>query len=70
MTSAAKDMIGAMLTLEIHDRITAEQLMKHAWFTATTTVPAAALGAHMVKRLKAFSSMGKMKRLALVVLAR
>lgn len=34
------------------------------------TAPAAALGAHMVKRLRAFAGMSKMKRLALVVLAR
>lgn len=34
------------------------------------TAPAAALGAHMVKRLRAFAGMSRMKRLALVVLAR
>ncbi|MEW5313687.1 MAG: hypothetical protein WDW38_005232 [Sanguina aurantia] len=32
--------------------------------------PAAALGAHMVKRLRAFTGMSRLKRLALVVLAR
>lgn len=34
------------------------------------TAPAAALGQHMVKRLRAFAGMSRMKRLALVVLAR
>lgn len=70
VTQAAKDMISAMLTLDPRERASAEELLRHPWFTAASTAPAAALGLHMVKRLKAFSSMGKMKRLALVVLAR
>jgi len=42
----------------------------HACTQVAATAPAAALGAHMVKRLRAFAGMSKMKRLALVVLAR
>jgi hypothetical protein len=43
---------------------------KRRWFQVAATAPAAALGAHMVKRLRAFAGMSRMKRLALVVLAR
>jgi hypothetical protein len=55
---------------EISKRATAPDLLQHRWFQVAATAPAAALGAHMVKRLRAFAGMSRMKRLALVVLAR
>lgn len=70
VTDAAKDMITQMLVLDINQRALASKLMEHKWFTVAATAPAAALGAHMVKRLRAFAGMSRMKRLALVVLAR
>ncbi|KAF5836831.1 kinase-like domain-containing protein [Dunaliella salina] len=70
VTEAAKDMITLMLVMDITDRASAKQLLQHRWFQVAATAPAAALGAHMVKRLRAFAGMSKMKRLALVVLAR
>lgn len=70
VTEAAKDMISQMLVMDITRRATAKQLLQHRWFQVAATAPAAALGAHMVKRLRAFAGMSRMKRLALVVLAR
>jgi len=70
VTEAAKDMISQMLVMDISKRATAKQLLQHRWFQVAATAPAAALGAHMVKRLRAFAGMSRMKRLALVVLAR
>mmetsp|Transcript_11680 Transcript_11680/g.20735 ORF Transcript_11680/g.20735 Transcript_11680/m.20735 type:complete len:520 (+) Transcript_11680:218-1777(+) len=70
VTEAAKDMITSMLVMDIAKRATAKQLLQHRWFQVAITAPAAALGAHMVKRLRAFAGMSRMKRLALVVLAR
>jgi len=63
-------MITQMLVLDFSKRATAKQLCQHRWFQVAATAPAAALGAHMVKRLRAFAGMSRMKRLALVVLAR
>lgn len=70
VTEAAKDMIQQMLVMDIRKRATAKELLNHRWFQVANTAPAAALGAHMVKRLRAFAGMSRMKRLALVVLAR
>lgn len=70
VTEAAKDMISQMLMLDFNKRASAKQLCQHRWFQVAATAPAAALGAHMVKRLRAFAGMSRMKRLALVVLAR
>lgn len=66
-------MIGEMLVLDVHQRATAANLLQHCWLNSDSgvaTAPAAALGAHMVRRLRAFANMSHMKRLALVVLAR
>lgn len=72
VTEAAKQMIGQMLVMDVDQRATAEALLQHHWFKAEApaNAPAAALGAHMVRRLRAFANMNHMKRLALVVLAR
>ncbi len=70
VTEAAKDMIARMLVMDISKRATAAELLQHRWFQVAATAPAAALGQHMVKRLRAFAGMSRMKRLALVVLAR
>lgn len=70
VTEAAKDMISQMLVMDMKKRATAKELLTHRWFQVANTAPAAALGAHMVKRLRAFAGMSRMKRLALVVLAR
>jgi len=70
VTEAAKDMIIQMLVMEPAKRATAKSLLQHRWFQVAATAPAAALGQHMVKRLRAFAGMSRMKRLALVVLAR
>jgi hypothetical protein len=70
VTEAAKDMILSMLVIDTKRRAVAKDLLQHRWFSVASTAPAAALGQHMVKRLRAFAGMSRMKRLALVVLAR
>lgn len=73
VTEAAKSFISEMLVMDMHQRTTAAALLQHRWFKSdggAATAPAAALGAHMVRRLRAFANMNHMKRLALVVLAR
>ena len=62
-----------MLRRCLHGKCPAD--LSHVWHAGwhtqvAATAPAAALGAHMVKRLRAFAGMSRMKRLALVVLAR
>eukprot|EP00878_Enallax_costatus_P003721 GHUV01003937.1.p1 GENE.GHUV01003937.1~~GHUV01003937.1.p1 ORF type:complete len:229 (+),score=98.19 GHUV01003937.1:2696-3382(+) len=62
-----------MLVMDVHQRSSAAALLQHKWFKSDNSevaAPAAALGAHMVRRLRAFANMNHMKRLALVVLAR
>jgi hypothetical protein len=72
VTEAAKAMIGDMLAMDPEQRAPAQTLLQHRWFLSDgpAAAPAAALGAHMVRRLRAFANMNHMKRLALVVLAR
>jgi hypothetical protein len=72
VTEAAKAMIGDMLVMDPEQRAPAQSLLQHRWFLSDgpAAAPAAALGAHMVRRLRAFANMNHMKRLALVVLAR
>lgn len=72
VTEAAKAMIGDMLVMDPQQRSPAAALLQHRWFLSDgpAAAPAAALGAHMVRRLRAFANMNHMKRLALVVLAR
>lgn len=78
VSESAKAMITAMLTLEETQRSTAAELLKHPWLTTDASArqihsnpaKAAALGAHMVRRLKGFAKLSHMKRLALVLMAR
>lgn len=73
VTEPAKSFISEMLVMDVHQRSSAAALLQHKWFKSDNSevaAPAAALGAHMVRRLRAFANMNHMKRLALVVLAR
>lgn len=70
VSAGAKALIGRMLVVDMEARASAGQLLQDPWFSAAAAAPAAALGQHMVKRLKMFAGLSRLKRLALVVLAR
>lgn len=72
VSETAKHLISRMLVMQPHQRPSAAELLQHPWFTASGQPSQAPsqLSEHMVKRLRAFAGMARMKRLALVVLAR
>ena len=70
VSETAKQMITRMLVIEPEQRATAAELLQHEWFVTAVSTPETQLGAHMLKHLRAFAGMSRMKRLALVVLAR
>ncbi|KAI8464717.1 MAG: kinase-like domain-containing protein [Monoraphidium minutum] len=82
VSEPAKELITLMLTMDQEKRPSARQLLSHRWLAPdpgpepapgaadAAAAHAAALGAHMVTRLREFAGMSRMKRLALVCLAR
>lgn len=70
VSPSGKAIVQAMLNNDPTKRPSARQLLRHEWFKVAKTKPSASLGSRMVHRLQQFTRMSKLRKLALVVLAR
>eukprot|EP00271_Cylindrocystis_brebissonii_P022183 TRINITY_DN838_c0_g1_i1.p1 TRINITY_DN838_c0_g1~~TRINITY_DN838_c0_g1_i1.p1 ORF type:complete len:540 (+),score=94.11 TRINITY_DN838_c0_g1_i1:139-1758(+) len=66
----AKDAVKKMLKQDPKERFSASQVLQHAWVREDGEASDAPLDSSVVDRLKRFSAMGKMKKLALTVIAK
>lgn len=69
ISESAKDLIGKMLESNPRRRLTAHQVWCHPWIEDDTVTPDKPLDFAVVSRLKRFSAMSKLKKMALCVVA-
>ncbi|CAH9136766.1 unnamed protein product [Cuscuta epithymum] len=69
ISDSAKDLIKRMLQRDPRQRITAHQVLCHPWIVDDTVAPDRPLGSAVLTRLKQFSAMNKLKKMALHVIA-
>ncbi|KAK8966548.1 Calcium-dependent protein kinase 6 [Platanthera guangdongensis] len=69
ISDSAKDLIRKMLCSRPRDRLTAHQVLCHPWICENGVAPDRALDPAVLSRLKQFSAMNKLKRMALRVIA-
>ncbi|KAH9617770.1 hypothetical protein KSS87_016107 [Heliosperma pusillum] len=69
ISDSAKDLIRKMLCLQPSERLTAHQVLCHPWICENGVAPDRALDPAVLSRLKHFSAMNKLKKMALRVIA-
>ncbi|XP_074313086.1 calcium-dependent protein kinase 26-like [Silene latifolia] len=69
ISDSAKDLIRKMLCLHPSERLTAHQVLCHPWICKSGVAPDRALDPAVLSRLKRFSAMNKLKKMALRVIA-
>ncbi|XP_019175937.1 PREDICTED: calcium-dependent protein kinase 11-like [Ipomoea nil] len=69
ISDSAKDLIKKMLQRDPRQRISAHQVLCHPWIVDDTVAPDRPLGSAVLARLKNFSAMNKLKKMALRVIA-
>ncbi|WZZ01036.1 hypothetical protein YC2023_073364 [Brassica napus] len=69
ISESAKDLIKKMLEGNPKKRLTAHQVLCHPWIVDDTVAPDKPLDCAVVSRLKKFSAMNKLKKMALRVIA-
>ncbi|WZZ37087.1 hypothetical protein YC2023_020488 [Brassica napus] len=69
ISESAKDLIKKMLESDPKRRLTAHQVLCHPWIVDDTVAPDKPLDFAVVSRLKRFSAMNKLKKMALRVVA-
>ncbi|KAH9612218.1 hypothetical protein KSS87_005578 [Heliosperma pusillum] len=69
ISDSAKDLIRKMLCLQPKERLTAHQVLCHPWICENGVAPDRALDPAVLSRLKHFSAMNKLKKMALRVIA-
>ncbi|GJM87527.1 hypothetical protein PR202_ga03491 [Eleusine coracana subsp. coracana] len=69
ISDSAKDLIRRMLRSPPADRLTAHQVLCHPWICENGVAPDAPLDPAVLSRLKQFSAMNKLKKMALRVIA-
>ncbi|CAM8926559.1 unnamed protein product [Rhodiola kirilowii] len=69
ISDSAKDLIQKMLCQNPVERLTADQVLCHPWICVNGVAPDTALHPSVLSRLKQFSAMNKLKKMALRVLA-
>ncbi|KAK4788111.1 hypothetical protein SAY86_019430 [Trapa natans] len=69
ISDSAKDLIRKMLCSRTADRLTAHQVLCHPWICENGVAPDRALDPAVMSRLKQFSAMNKLKKMALRVIA-
>jgi calcium-dependent protein kinase len=70
ISDSAKDLIRKMLRSPPVDRLTAHQVLCHPWIIENGVAPDAPLDPAVLSRLKQFSAMNRLKKMALRVIAR
>ncbi|CAO2827428.1 unnamed protein product [Amaranthus hypochondriacus] len=69
ISEGAKDLIRKMLVKDPKKRLTAYQVLSHPWIVDDTNVPDNPLDSAVLSRLKQFSAMNKIKKMACRVIA-
>ncbi|XP_073012165.1 calcium-dependent protein kinase 26-like [Typha latifolia] len=69
ISESAKDLIRKMLRSRPCDRLTAHEVLCHPWICENGVAPDRALDPAVLSRLKQFSAMNKLKKMALRVIA-
>lgn len=69
ISNSAKDLIRRMLCSRPADRLTAHEVLCHPWICENGVAPDRALDPAVLSRLKQFSAMNKLKKMALRVIA-
>ncbi|KAJ7532081.1 hypothetical protein O6H91_14G071300 [Diphasiastrum complanatum] len=69
ISSGAKDLVKKMLKHDLKERYTAVDVLKHPWIREDGEAPDAPLDNAVLSRMKQFSAMNKLKKLALKVIA-
>ncbi|XP_057805879.1 calcium-dependent protein kinase 26 [Salvia miltiorrhiza] len=69
ISESAKDLIRKMLCMHPSDRLTAHQVLSHPWISENGVAPDRALDPAVLSRLKQFSAMNRLKKMALRVIA-
>ncbi|KAL6514479.1 Calcium-dependent protein kinase 5 [Orobanche gracilis] len=69
ISESAKDLIRKMLCMQPSERLTAHQVLCHPWICENGVAPDRALDPAVLSRLKQFSAMNKLKKMALRVIA-
>ncbi|XP_004303728.1 PREDICTED: calcium-dependent protein kinase SK5-like isoform 2 [Fragaria vesca subsp. vesca] len=69
ISDSAKDLIAKMLERNPRKRISAHQVLCHPWIIDDTIAPDKPLDSAVLSRLKQFSAMNKLKKMALRVIA-
>ncbi|KAK1262498.1 Calcium-dependent protein kinase 4 [Acorus gramineus] len=69
ISDSGKDLIRQMLCSRPSDRLTAHQVLCHPWICENGVAPDRALDPAVLSRLKQFSAMNKLKKMALRVIA-
>ncbi|GER57763.1 calcium-dependent protein kinase family protein [Striga asiatica] len=69
ISESAKDLIRKMLCMQPSERLTAHQVLCHPWISENGVAPDRALDPAVLSRLKQFSAMNKLKKMALRVIA-
>ncbi|KAJ0443523.1 putative protein kinase CAMK-CDPK family [Helianthus annuus] len=67
ISDSAKDLIRKMLCSRPKDRLTAHEVLCHPWICENGVAPDRALDLAVLSRLKQFSAMNKLKKMALRV---
>ncbi|EYU22842.1 hypothetical protein ABFS83_03G117900 [Erythranthe nasuta] len=69
ISDSAKDLVRKMLERDPKRRISAHQVLCHPWIVDDKVAPDEPLGSAVLSRLKQFSAMNKLKKMALRVIA-
>ncbi|KAG2323270.1 hypothetical protein Bca4012_058767 [Brassica carinata] len=69
ISDSAKDLIRKMLCSIPSERLTAHEVLRHPWICENGVAPDRALDPAVLSRLKQFSAMNKLKKMALKVIA-
>ncbi|KAM3287667.1 calcium-dependent protein kinase 4 [Capsicum chacoense] len=69
ISESAKDLIRKMLCMQPSERLTAHEVLCHPWICENGVAPDKALDPAVLSRLKQFSAMNKLKKMALRVIA-
>ncbi|GAV81807.1 Pkinase domain-containing protein/EF_hand_5 domain-containing protein [Cephalotus follicularis] len=69
ISDSAKDLIRKMLSSRPSDRLTAHEVLCHPWICENGVAPDRSLDPAVLSRLKQFSAMNKLKKMALRVIA-
>ncbi|KZV41543.1 Calmodulin-domain protein kinase 5 isoform 1 [Dorcoceras hygrometricum] len=69
ISESAKDLIRKMLCMRPSDRLTAHEVLCHPWICENGVAPDKSLDPAVLSRLKQFSAMNKLKKMALRVIA-